>query len=1169
MPTVRAKPSVVPIGARIKLTDMIVTDADPDATIVRYQVRDNSINGGSFMFGDVPLAANLWHEVPAVQVNSLQYRSADAFASETYSVRFENSNGQWTTVGTSLITSGNVSPVITPIDGRVSPLTYVPLRNQFTYEDGDGDTPVRVGFRDHRANSDGGRISVRGETLQQGVWHFFDWAEVGDVLYRGANTGRQFENVSMLLYDGYSFSDEVTFEMATTATPTISPTGLQILTDQSRWAGAFFDYEDQDLDEPVVYNVIDRRTNADGGYFTLNGVRQASGQWFTVFASEFDDLNYVGGSTGPQSEVVGFHIYDGFQWSNVTNIDIDTVVPPEVVATDVSLKRDHYLNVATGGISNTQGQAAPGTPFLEYTDGDNDVIEKFMFIDYQMNANGGHFLLDGVRVPSGQHFTVDTADLDKLEYRAGQFGPQTEDLSVYVYSNGVWSDREDFNIVSLKNEFRPEVDMFSADARLGTINKLNGLFRWSDADDDIPRTFSLFDTGDDPSTGFFTDNGFVLPSRQWNTFDWDKINDIQYHFSDVASNENVRMVISDGRSTSTVATATMRSIPNPELEATANSVSIDTIDRIPVSDLISQTDSGPLFTQYEIYDEFANFDNDNRDRSGRFELDGVDLQFGVMHRLTADQFDRLVFKGAEADFGRVLDPVLIRATNGQVDSDAVPLFTEWERINVNTDPVGADSLFSGARWFGAVPGETVEITFTFIDGDNGGAAGAYPPMPTYYVCAPLEEPDDECNDAAEAFALNQPQRETIREVLYSYERVANIKFREVSFLPDAGDAVMTFGAADLPGAAAWAYLPSGPVTSGMGTKTGDVWFDTDSGFHPNDNFDVGLGSGFRFTAAHEIGHALGFKHPFELPDALPIFSDFDYNTVMSYTHDNVHNPLGPGYPEQPSTGMLYDYVQLQNLYGANTTWNSNNNHYGNFFSGSYPHFSTNDQQHQTVLYDSGGIDTYNYSSHEADETIDLRQGTWSSINGVRMSLSTAYLTVIENARGGSGDDNIRGNEIANLLFGNEGDDVLRGGGGNDALRGGAGDDTYIWSNGDGRDLILEQGLGGVDRLMIMDPSGAVDSLDDDFGFRKFGNDLRIDLTYNQGSGQGTVLIRDFETAESQIEILQIHDASGNQIGNDIDLLSVYDQASVAYQRFAVTDQENDYGTYKAFAVAPA
>ena len=283
---------------------------------------------------------------------------------------------------------------------------------------------------------------------------------------------------------------------------------------------------------------------------------------------------------------------------------------------------------------------------------------------------------------------------------------------------------------------------------------------------------------------------------------------------------------------------------------------------------------------------------------------------------------------------------------------------------------------------------------------------------------------------------------------------------------------------------------------------------------------------------------------------MSIFNNFDYLTVLSQQHDSDFNQFDP-FPEQPSSLALFDIEALQNIYGANTTFNIGDNQYGNFFSGSAPHFINNDESHQTTLYDAGGTDTLNYTLHVADETIDLRQGQFSSINGVPQSLRISYGTVIENARGGSGDDNIRGSETVNFLIGNEGDDVLRGGGGNDVLRGGEGNDTFIWSLGDGRDLIQEQGNGGLDTLQVFDPSGSLTSLGDDLTFRRFGNDLRIDFTLNQGEGQGTVTIQDFGDEESRVEFLTLHNSSGTQIGNAIDLQSIFDQATTLAQRFDV------------------
>jgi Ca2+-binding RTX toxin-like protein len=61
--------------------------------------------------------------------------------------------------------------------------------------------------------------------------------------------------------------------------------------------------------------------------------------------------------------------------------------------------------------------------------------------------------------------------------------------------------------------------------------------------------------------------------------------------------------------------------------------------------------------------------------------------------------------------------------------------------------------------------------------------------------------------------------------------------------------------------------------------------------------------------------------------------------------------------------------------------------------------------------------------------------------------------------GGAGDDH---------LSGQGGADTLIGGPGNDVLEGGDGGDTYVFTRGDGEELIAEQGVGGVDVLIVND-----------------------------------------------------------------------------------------------------
>ena len=1174
-PTITALPTSAPANTAISLLDKVrVEDPDFGASVATFQVRDDGAGAGSFFLNDVELAPNVFHDIASFQLSSFEYRTTDTFARETFTVRAIDGGGNISNTSTSIITSANSSSVVTATDGRVLPLETVPLSNFFSVTDIDGDTPVSIGILDRNNNIGGGVFEVRGETLPQAQFAFFPFNELDDILYRGADGGES-EDISVIVFDGSSFSEEVTFTITTSSVPVITATGQTVLENEVRLASDFITFSDVDGDTAVAYNIIDRRINADGGFFQLDGVRLPSGQFFNVTAQEFERLQYVGAANGPDTENIAFHVFDsGGQWSALTDVTVNTVTLAEAVVTDFSIQRGQFVNIGTGGVSNVSGAQAEGTPFVTFADPDGDPVDQLLFVDRQLNQNGGHFLLNGVRLPSATFFSVTPAQLFDLEYRGGTFGPQTEDLSVIPFSNGQAGQQVDFQIFTLPNLFAPEVNFNNASSPLGTSIPISQLFTTSDQDGDLPTTFSFFDTGDSPDSGFFSDNGVVLTPREFQTFSFDEIENIQYTFGSTGGSEVVRLFVNDGRSSSELQSATFTSVATPEIAILDNAIQVDTFELVPVSSLFNQTDSGPAFTQFQVLDENAD------ELSGRFVINGVDLQQGVIQTLSAAEFANLQFQGAETDFGRSLDSILIRSTNG------VTGFSDFERINITTDPVGAEALDSGFQLLDPLNvaniGRTV-ITYTFIDGNapgNGqGISGNFPPLPLYFeeICG--DDPNAICDDdGGEVIGLNFAQRDSIRDAFDGIEGLANLEFVEVAFSENADNAAIVFGAADLNNGDSTVFPPtlfdddgnqfSAPVGLAEGSIVGDIFFNTENGFNPLNNFDTQPGSEFRLEAIESILLALGLSQPEGFP-ALPNSLDLNFNTILSNNSDSVFNPSDTGeFPVNPSTPQLFDIVALQELYGVNTTFNDGDNEYGNFFSGSELHFVDNQTSLQTTLFDAGGNDTYNFTNHIANETIDLRQGTFSTINGVPQSLRTAYGSVIENARGGSGNDTLRGNEIANFLIANDGNDILQGGGGNDVLRGQAGDDTFIWTLGDGRDLIQEESGGGTDLLEIRDPSGMLDSLEDDLTFRRFGNDLRIDLTFDQMPGQGTVTIQDFADPNSSVEVLRLIDSTGNQIGSDIDLANIFEQATTVSTRFEATGFTNNIGTFIASEASP-
>jgi Ca2+-binding RTX toxin-like protein len=264
---------------------------------------------------------------------------------------------------------------------------------------------------------------------------------------------------------------------------------------------------------------------------------------------------------------------------------------------------------------------------------------------------------------------------------------------------------------------------------------------------------------------------------------------------------------------------------------------------------------------------------------------------------------------------------------------------------------------------------------------------------------------------------------------------------------------------------------------------GDVWLNGNRTWAAND-FAVG-GPGYG-ALVHELGHALGLKHPFEATPGgyiLDVSLDNTKYTVMSYTQHpysyyRTVNETSPGsyswqYEHiQPETLMPLDIKALQYLYGANTSFHSGNDTYT---------FDTNRPFIQTI-WDGGGNDTISVSNFSLGSVIDLRDGYFSSIripsdplppgqvehnSGIydgTDNLGIAYGSIIENAIGGKGDDQLYGNAVANTLSSNAGADKLDGRGGADTMIGGDGSDTYYVR--DSGDVVIESNAtassGGTD-----------------------------------------------------------------------------------------------------------
>ncbi|MBR1730293.1 MAG: hypothetical protein IJ728_12315 [Selenomonadaceae bacterium] len=100
------------------------------------------------------------------------------------------------------------------------------------------------------------------------------------------------------------------------------------------------------------------------------------------------------------------------------------------------------------------------------------------------------------------------------------------------------------------------------------------------------------------------------------------------------------------------------------------------------------------------------------------------------------------------------------------------------------------------------------------------------------------------------------------------------------------------------------------------------------------------------------------------------------------------------------------------------------------------------------------------------KTVDAtKRTTTMKITGNALSNTIKGGSGIDTIYGGAGNDSILGNNGNDKLFGDAGDDTLSGGKGNDTLTGGAGNDIFVYSSGDGNDVIADFSA-GQDRIYL-------------------------------------------------------------------------------------------------------
>lgn len=332
------------------------------------------------------------------------------------------------------------------------------------------------------------------------------------------------------------------------------------------------------------------------------------------------------------------------------------------------------------------------------------------------------------------------------------------------------------------------------------------------------------------------------------------------------------------------------------------------------------------------------------------------------------------------------------------------------KANVPVSASQASSLYSGFKWNtsngGASKSGKLELEYQFFSN-----------TPSYYWGGAYEQ-----NNFQEFTSGMKSATVTALNMVESFSNLSFVESNKAN-----GNTEIGFGQAQLTSnAGAWAYYPS---SSPYG---GDVWTNN---MYASATQNVQEGTYGFYVILHEIGHALGLQHTHSA--GLTGAANTEQYSVMSYDTST----WGAQYAQ---SFMPYDIKAIQQIYGANTSYNSGNTIYKLQANAAY------------TIWDGGGKDTLDGSHVTQNMIINLADGAFSSV-GLTENIAIAYDAIIENAKGGKGNDTIFGNDTNNVIKGGKGNDTIYASLGKDEINGNGGKDTVVFENNIGMYSIQNTG----------------------------------------------------------------------------------------------------------------